>query len=209
MWAEALAAIGGDAPSGVPPIRALLDETSPVEGLEIDDDLRWSLWTALAAQDDASTEELAALLQRDPSMSGHTACVEAKASRPTAETKRQTWERITGGDDLSNDELRSLIAGFEAPSGAELTRPYAEQYYASLLEWWRTRSQTMATIMVEGLFPTQALRAGEEPADNAAARDAATWLEENPDAPAALRRVVVEAHDDLLRALRAQAAARS
>ena len=34
-----------------------------------------------------------------------------------------------------------------------------------------------------------------------------SWLHEHPDAPAALRRIVIEQLDDLERALRAQAAA--
>lgn len=205
IWARALAGAAGDTPAGSPLARALLDGGAP-EGLEIDDDLRWALWTALTAQDAATTDELEEQLRRDRSMSGRTAYVRATASRPTAEAKQWAWQRITTDEKLTNDELRSLILGFIAPSGAAETTRFADDYYASLVDWWRARTQTMALILAVGLFPKQPLQAGQAPEDNPAAAAASAWLEANADAPAGLRRSVLESRDDLLRALRAQEA---
>ncbi|WP_018158162.1 aminopeptidase N [Demetria terragena] len=203
-WARALAAMVGHSPNGVPRGRDLLSGHQVVEGLDIDRELRWMLLTGLTAQDATTPEELADELRRDASMSGHTACVTARAARPSVEAKEQTWQRITDGADVTNDELRALIAGFTEPSGAELIEDYAPRYYASLTTWWSQHSQTMATIMARGLFPQGSLRPGERPEEASAAAAAASWLRDHQDAPAALRRVVSERYDDLLRDLRAQ-----
>lgn len=204
IWARALAIGAGDAPDGVPAARDLLAETPPAPGLEVDQDLRWSALAALAAQDAATGEELEQELQRDPSMSGHRSRIRAEAGRPTAAAKREAWERITGGG-LTNDELRALIAGFTCPSGDALIGEYASVYYESLLEWWTEQTQTMATIMATGLFPGGPLERGQTPEEHQDVIAADTWLEAHPTAPATLRRIVVEARDDLVRALRAQA----
>jgi aminopeptidase N len=66
----------------------------------------------------------------------------------------------------------------------------------------------MATILARGLFPAGPLEPGGRPDEHPVVRQARAWLGAHPDAPAALRRIVVEQLDDLERALRAQAFAR-
>jgi aminopeptidase N len=66
---------------------------------------------------------------------------------------------------------------------------------------------TMATILARGLFPGGSLDDGQRPEQHPVVRQARAWLHEHPDAPGALRRIVIEQLDDLERALRAQAAA--
>jgi aminopeptidase N len=63
----------------------------------------------------------------------------------------------------------------------------------------------MATVLARGLFPDGSPVPG--PGAHPAVAAAREWLAAHPDAPAALRRIVVEQLDDLERALRAQAAA--
>jgi len=63
--------------------------------------------------------------------------------------------------------------------------------------------------VVAGLYPSaQDLAPHTVPADHPVLVLSQEWLESNPDAPAALRRIIIESQDQLLRALRAQAAAR-
>ena len=114
---------------------------------------------------------------------------------------------MTTDHHLTNDHLRALVAGFTEPSGSEAVEPYAERYYSSISRWWDERSMVMASILVTGLFPRGDLEAGQEPVEHPAVRAAQDWLAGHPEAPRALRRIVVEQVDHLLRALRVQAAA--
>ena len=207
LWARALVRATATCPEGVPVVRGLLDGSVVPEGLDVDQDLRWTALAALAAQDAVAEGELAVELSGDDTMSGRTAHLRASASRPTVLAKEVAWEAMTTDHHLTNDHLRALVAGFTEPSGSEAVEPYAERYYSSISRWWDERSMVMASILVTGLFPRGDLEAGQEPVEHPAVRAAQDWLAGHPEAPRALRRIVVEQVDHLLRALRVQAAA--
>ena len=207
-WARHLIQAASTSPAGVPAVRGLLDGSAVPGGLTMDADLRWSCWVALAAQDAASPHELDAELAADDTMTGRRAHLLAVASRPGAAAREATWQRVTTDESATNDELRALVRGFTQP--ADPPAPgYAARYFGSLTGWWGTRTMTMATILARGLFPDGALDPGERPEQHTVVRQARGWLAAHPDAPAALRRIVVEQLDDLERALRAQAACSS
>ena len=209
-WARRLVAVAATSPDGVPAVRGLLDGapgpngTAAPRGLTVDPDLRWDALAALAAQDAVTPAELDAALAADDTMTGRTAHLRAVSSRPGA--RAATWERATTDESVTNDELRALVAGFTRPADPPAPE-YAERYFAALTGWWASRTMTMATVLARGLFPPADLDAGAAPADHPVVRRARAWLHEHPDAPAALRRIVVEELDDRERALRAQAAA--
>jgi aminopeptidase N len=204
-WARHLIRAAAASPDGIEAVRGLLDGNTAPDGLPLDADLRWQCWAALAAQDAATPAELDAELAADDTMTGRRMHLLATASRPDA--REATWRRATTDDTVTNDELRALVGGFNRP--AEPPAPaYAERYFASLTGWWSTRTMTMATILARGLFPVATLGPGDRPEENPVVRQAHDWLAAHPDAPAALRRIVVEQLDDLERALRAQAFAR-
>ena len=200
-WARHLTRAASTSAAGVPAVRALLDGDGPL-GPAVDADLRWSCWVALAAQDAASPAELDAALAADDTMTGRRAHLLAVASRPGAH--EATWRRATTDETLTNDQLRALVTGFAHPADPPAPE-YAQRYFASLTGWWASRTQTMATVLVRGLFPDGSPDPG--PDEHPVVRQARGWLATHPDAPAALRRIVIEQLDDLERALRAQAAA--
>ena len=88
------------------------------------------------------------------------------------------------------------MGAFNVPSHRQLTLPFAPEYFAALEQIWASRSQEIASRLVNGLYP----HAGGE-AELALSQ---AWLDEPPQAPAALRRLVLKAHDDLARAVRAR-----
>ncbi|MDF8263641.1 aminopeptidase N [Luteipulveratus flavus] len=202
-WAKYLAHATGLSGSGLDDVRGLLDGSAVPEGLTVDADLRWECWQGLAAQDAATLAELDAALAADDTMTGRTAYLLARASRPAAEAKDEAWERATTDGQVTNDQLRSLVHGFNHPSGSP-DPSYADRYFEALTEWWRTHTMTMAGILVAGLYPGGALAAGQEPERHPVVLQAQEWLDGHADAPKALRRIVVESLDDHLRALRAQ-----
>ncbi|MFH8368908.1 aminopeptidase N [Streptomyces sp. NPDC018031] len=178
-------------------LRGLLDGTARIDGLEVDQELRWTFLEPLAAHGAVDESGIAAELARDDTASGKRHQVRCLAARPSAEVKAAAWAAVVDSDALSNALVEATIAGFGQPSQRELLAPYAPRYFSVIEEVWRSRSIEIAMAVVRGLFP-----APQGDAPTLAATDA--WLAEHPDAPPALRRLVVEARDDLARALRAQ-----
>ncbi|MEV8564749.1 aminopeptidase N [Streptomyces sp. NPDC051322] len=179
-------------------LEGLLDGTAQIDGLEVDQELRWSLLSPLAAHGVADDKVIDAELARDDTASGKRHQVRCLAARPTAEVKAQAWAALVESDTLSNALVETTIAGFGQPSQRELTAPFTPHYFEALERVWSSRSIQIAVLVVRGLFP------GLQ--DDRATLDATDgWLEGHPDAAPALRRLVLEARDDLARSLRGQA----
>ncbi|MEU2359000.1 aminopeptidase N [Streptomyces misionensis] len=178
-------------------LKELLDGTTAIEGLDVDQELRWAFLEPLAAHGVADERLLAAELARDDTASGKRHQVRCLAARPSAEVKARAWEQVVESDTLSNALVEATIAGFDQPSQRELTAPYAQKYFAAIERVWRERSIQIGMDVVSGLFP-----ALQDRPETLAATDA--WLQAHQDAAPALRRLVLEARDDLARALRGQ-----
>ncbi|MEU1625076.1 aminopeptidase N [Streptomyces sp. NPDC020096] len=180
-------------------LRGLLDGTEKIDGLEVDQELRWTFLLPLAAYGAADETDIAAELTRDNTASGKRHQVRCLAARPSTGVKAAAWQQVVESDELSNAMVEAVISGFGQPNQRELLAPYAEKYFAALERVWAQRSIEIGMAIVRGLFPI--LQASQETADTAAA-----WLATHPDAAPALRRLVLESHDDLTRALHAQSA---
>ncbi|MGW3241663.1 aminopeptidase N [Streptomyces sp. NPDC001070] len=195
-WARFHAGVAsGDAGTGV--LRELLDGTEKIDGLDVDQELRWVFLEALAAGGAADESVIAAELARDDTASGKRHQVRCLAARPSAAVKAQCWATVVESDALSNALVEATIAGFDQPGQRELLAPYADRYFAAIERIWAERSIEIGMAVVRGLFPHHQ--------DRPATLDAAdAWLTGHTDAPPALRRLVAECRDDLARALRAQ-----
>ncbi|MFD8394049.1 aminopeptidase N [Streptomyces sp. NPDC059680] len=178
-------------------LKRLLDGAETIDGLEVDQELRWAFLEPLAAHGVADESVLAAELARDDTASGKRHQVRCLAARPSAAVKAQAWAQVVESDALSNALVEATIAGFGQPSQRELTAPYAEKYFTVIERVWRERSIQIGMDVVRGLFP-----ALQDRPETLGATDA--WLQAHRDAAPALRRLVLEARDDLARALRAQ-----
>ncbi|POX47364.1 aminopeptidase N [Streptomyces sp. Ru72] len=196
-WARFFAAVASQE-SDLRLLRGLLDGTDKIDGLEVDQELRWAFLRPLAAHGAADESVLAAELARDDTASGKRHQVRCLASRPSAAVKAQAWAQVVESDALSNALVEATIAGFVQPSQRELLAPYAEKYFAAIGRVWAERSIQIGMHVVRGLFP-----ALQDSPQTLEATDA--WLAAHEDAPPALRRLVLEARDDLARALRGQA----
>ncbi|GGL69803.1 aminopeptidase [Streptomyces fumigatiscleroticus] len=196
-WGRFLASVASQ-PAELRLLRGLLEGTEKIDGLEVDQELRWALLEPLAAHGLADESVLAAELARDDTASGRRHQVRCLAARPSAAVKAQAWAQVVESDALSNALVEATIAGFAQPSQRELLAPYAEKYFAAIERVWAERSIQIGMDVVRGLFPS--LR------DSRATLDATdAWLGAHPQAAPALRRLVLEARDDLARALRGQA----
>ncbi len=193
-WARAFAAAASFDDHHAPQVRELLDGHAP-HGLVIDPDLRWQLLTALVTVGAATADEVAAQLERDDTGTGRTAARRALASRPLADIRAAAWRTAWEEESLSNDHLDAEIAGFRAGGRRDLIEGFDGDYFARLLDTWRTRSIEIARRLVIGFFPSTSTTDAVD-----------AWLAANGDAPSSLRRLVVEQRDHLAREIRVRAA---
>jgi aminopeptidase N len=195
-WARFLAQTASSA-ADLQLVAGLLAGTARIDGLTVDQELRWELLHALAAGGAAGPDELPAELERDGTASGKRQLTECQASLPTAEAKAETWRLVVESDQLPNALVEARISGFQQAGQRELVAPYAERYFEVLEKVWAERSIEIAMRIVSGLFPRLVTtRQTLELTD--------AWLAAHEDAAPALRRLVLECRDDLDRALRAQ-----
>ena len=175
----------------------LLDGSVRLEGLEIDNDLRWSILIALAgvnALDEAGID--AELAKRDTTENREYA-YQARAARSTAEAKDWAFEQALRNLDLTNMQMGAVVAGFASTAKGDLVKPYVERYFAEV-EWiWKNRTFHMAETLIEGLYPNYA------DVDELVERGQ-SWLDEHKDADLALRRMVLGKLDSSRRTLKVQ-----
>ncbi|AZQ34782.1 aminopeptidase N [Streptomyces cyaneochromogenes] len=195
-WARFFARVTDE--PGFELLTSLLDGTVTLPGLAVDQELRWAFLDTLAAHNVVGEKELSAELARDDTASGKRHQVRCLAARPSAAVKAQAWAQVVESDALSNALVEATIAGFSQSSQRELLAPYAEKYFAAIERVWEERSIQIGMDVVRGLFPS--LQQSQATLD---ATDA--WLAAHEDAAPALRRLVLEARDDLARGLRGQA----
>ncbi|MEV7021116.1 aminopeptidase N [Kitasatospora sp. NPDC093558] len=200
-WARFLAQTAGGA-EHLGLVRGLLAGSARIDGLDVDQDLRWSLWLALAAAGQATDEELAGELAADNTAGGKRQYTQCLAARPTPEAKAAAWSAVVDSDELPNALVEANIAGFALPAHRDLTALYAAPYFKLLEKIWAERTIEIAMRFVGGFFPSAQI--GEP-----TLAEADSWLDGHPDAAPALRRLVIERRDDLARALRAQACDRA
>ena len=175
-------------------VREILSGALP--GLELDADMRWRAMTALARLDAVSTDELDAERKGDPTASGITHHLRASTSMPRQDLKAEVFDRLLTETALSNEHIDALVAGFGVDAHRDLTAAFTSRYLQELQGLWSGRGQEIATRLVVGLFPA----CGDE-SDAQLVED---WLAKHPEAPSALRRLILKSLDDLRRALTAR-----
>lgn len=194
-WARALAEAAAFDDARAAEIQGFLAGMAVPEGLPLDADLRWQFVVALAATGHASDADIDAEAARDATAAGRTAAVRARAALPVAAVRAGAWAAAWNDLSLTNDHLDATIAGFRAGGRRDLIAGFDEEYFARILPAWHERSIELARRLVVGLFPAS---------DSLDAAD--RWLAQHADAPAALRRLILEQRDQLARALRVRAA---
>ncbi|MFG2892840.1 aminopeptidase N [Streptomyces sp. NPDC048248] len=196
-WARHFASVAST-PADLQLLQGLVDGTAKIDGLEVDQELRWTFLAQLASHGVADEAAIDAELARDDTASGKRHQVRCLAARPSAEVKAAAWAEVVESDTLSNALVEATISGFAQLGQQELLAPYTPRYFEMIERVWRERSIEIAMAVVRGLFP--AWQVEQRTLDAADA-----WLSEHAAAAPALRRLVLEERDDLARALRGQA----
>jgi len=177
-------------------LAGLLDGSVVLDGLTVDTDLRWALLGRLVSRNHAGPAEIDAELARDATDAGERHAAACRAAIPTAQAKRTAWDAMTQAEQTIA-MFRAMLSGFADLDQPELVEPYRKDYFAVVGEVWRDWPSAMAQDFVIGAYAVCAI--SEE-----TVRVTDAYIAET-EPPAALRRLLTEGHDDVLRALRCQA----
>ena len=180
-------------------VSGLLDGSLTLDGLSVDQDLRWELLASLVAGGRAGQDRIDEELAHDNTSNGQNAAALAKAAIPTPEAKAAAWESIVVKGDLSNALQGSAVTGFTRVLDTSLLEPYAEKYFEAVPGIVANRTHALASQIVVGLYPAQlTTQATVDRTDE--------FLASLPEDSSALRRMMLENRDGVARALRARQA---
>ena len=199
-WARMFASVA-TTPEHLAVLSGLLDGSTAVAGLAIDDELRWTLLERLSATGVSDEAAVLAELERDNTSAGQQHAATCRAARPTAEAKAAAWASVVEAETLTNTVQEAVIVGFAQVGQRELLAPYTAKYFAAIKGIFEQRSHEMGQQIIVGLYPTMQVEQATLDATDA-------WLASAEPAPA-LRRMVVESRAGVERALRAQAVDRA
>jgi len=183
-------------------VAAWLDGSETLDGLVVDQDLRWELLIGLVAAGRAGETEIAAEESRDLTTTGRERAAQARAAVPTAEAKAATWRELMENTSMPNETQVKTLRGFgDVERRPELLAPFIAEYVREADAIWDTRTFHMAENLLTALWSTATV--GLEGVDPVGALEG--WLASHADAPAAFRRIVAENLDDTRRVVGAQA----
>ena len=163
--------------------KGLLDGSVAFDGLEIDNNFRWTIINALSTVNAIDQAGIDAELAKRETTENRELAYGARAVAGTAEAKAWAWNEALHNDELTNMQLEAVAGGFAATPRADLAEPYAEKYF-EVADWiWEHKTFHMAEALLEGLYPGYA-----DPAKLVELGDA--WLASHKDADNALQRIV-------------------
>ncbi|NMN00167.1 aminopeptidase N [Bifidobacterium sp. DSM 109958] len=163
----------------------LLDDFVRFKGLEIDNNMRWTIVSALANTNNIDADGIADELKRKETTENREFALGARAALANADAKAWAWDAALHDESLTNSQLEAVARGFAATPRPDLAEPYAATYFETIDWVWANRTYHMAEALLNGLYPIYAdpatlTRLGDE------------WLAAHEDADRALRRLVIE-----------------
>jgi len=182
-------------PAQIDKVRAILD--GKVAGVTVDANLRWTLLNSLVERGAATVAEVEAELANDKSADGEKAAAFGRAAGPDAATKAAAWELATATEISNHIQIQTLL-GFNRPTQRELTSGYIDKYFDLIEGYWTSHTFEFGKQVATHGFPIYQV-------SNSTLTKVEGWLNgAGKDAPSALRRIVAEQRDALVRALKAQ-----
>jgi aminopeptidase N len=168
-----------------------------LNGLVLDNDLRWSIAISLVESGVFGESDLKKLLDADNTIPGNAAYQRGLAAIPTLEAKQKAWDSIYKVE-TGTQVRQSMMAGFQRASHRDLHAQFVDRYFDTLLKTWDEHGFEMAGDIVNNMYPSYVIT-------DALLAKTDAWLGAHKDAPAAMVRFLHENRDHLARALRAQA----
>jgi len=174
------------------PLRALL-AGDWLPGLAVDGGLRWRAFKRLASLGATDLDELDKALADDNDAKSQLAHAWCRARLPEPESKAWAWQRFTGEVNASNYEIEAIGSGMWQTGRDDLLAPYASRYFEELAGTTAVREGWVLGDAARFFFPITVTT--EETVRRTDA------LLASPDLNPTLRRVLVDAGDELRRRL--------
>ena len=178
--------------------RALRDGATTLDGLEIDTDLVWELLVVARRGRRGRRGRDRRGARGRQHREGRQFAAQARAALPTLDGKQAAWDSLIDSDDLPNTIVRSSALGFTNPrrrGAARRVRPAVLRHAAADLE--------LAQLPDRPVPDRRPVPGGARERARCATRPG-PGSRRNPDAPAALRRLVIENLAGVERALAVQ-----
>jgi aminopeptidase N len=177
----------------------LVDGEESVPGLTIDQDMRWTTavrWMAYGVP--GARDRVEAEKQRDPSDRGQRMYLRAQVSEPSADIKAQAWNRFHGEGYGSLHLTAAAMSGFNWSCQQEILDPFVERFFSGVAgEFHARQDREFLSDYFSALFPSY------RPDEPLLARSRQV-LSEAGGMPL-LMRMLLEANDELERAMRCRA----
>ncbi|MCS4535979.1 aminopeptidase N [Corynebacterium sp. HS2168-gen11] len=162
-----------------------------LDGLVLSPSIRWAVLTSLSTLGATTVSELDEQLAADHTLTGAVAHMRAKFAAPVPAHKDEIFDLLQTPGAYSNDEVDGLLAAYKAPLLHQHV-DHTDRFFAALSSLWADHPIEIANRLIRGLFPHS-----PETLDR-------TTEFLSGDVPGALRRILLEEHDHLRRALHAQ-----
>ena len=182
--------------SDVEQLRAWFAGDALPDGLVVDTDLRWVLLHRLCVLGALAPDEIDAEAVRDHTTQGAVNAAKCRASLPEPFAKARTWETLMTDGQCSNYELYAMAEGFWQPSQNDLTPPFVTRYFDEIADTARLRSGWVVARLAQIAYPWTAV--------HPVTVEHTEVLLGRADLDEGIRRSVLDAGDDLRRALAAR-----
>jgi len=174
------------------PLRAIL-AGDWLPGLPVDAGLRWRAYKRLASLGATDLDELDKALAEDDDAKSRLAHAWCRARLPEPESKAWAWQRFTGEVSASNYEIEAVGSGMWQTGRDDLLTPYASRYFDELPGTTAVREGWVLGDAARFFYPItlttdETLRRTDD-------------LLADPDLNPTLRRVLVDAGDEVRRRL--------
>jgi aminopeptidase N len=196
VWFRSLSGFAAQ-PAGWAVMKELLNGKRAIPGVDLRQQDRWSLVTALLAYGDPEADAvLAAEQKRDPSGDGRKFAYVAQAARPNAATKAHYFDDYLHNPQQSEDWIQSSLGAFNSWNQADLTAPYVRPALEALDQVKRERKIFFLVAWLDAFLDGQ-----ESAGSLATVQQYLVTAHPNPD----LRLKILQSVDELDRTVRIRA----
>ena len=194
LWLRA--AIGAAAePSDAATLLLLVDLEPRQPAVQVDRGMRWAVAALAVAHGlPGATERVAAERAADPNDRGAREALRAETGAPDPEVKAAAWGRIVGEGYGSFHLTQAAMLGFNHAHQAPLLAPYVDRFFEVLPAVAAERDHPFVRAFVTALFP-------HDRPEAALVERARTLADAEATRSPSLRRLLLEAADDMERAV--------
>jgi aminopeptidase N len=133
----------------------LADGEESVEGLTVDQDMRWGIASRFVGHGlSGAHERVAKELERDPSDRGQRAKLRCEVSVPEAGVKAVAWDKFHTQEGYGSLYLtQAAMGGFNWNVQRDLLAPYVDRFFERVRGVFKERDKEFATGYFAALYP--------------------------------------------------------